>query len=360
MQPKWTTKRSEQPTNNVKFAIGVITALVLVWGIRAAHADTLTFQNVINPRDPTFNQELGINNSGVIAGYFGSGNAGSPNKGYTTSSPYTSFTNENFPGSVQTQVTGINESGTTVGFWSNTNLGVGLDSNFGFVDVGGVFTNVNDPNTATGVTPVFNQLLGVNNSNIAVGFYVDAMGGTFGYTYNVNTGTFSAPVSDPDSIPGTTTTAAINNSGELGGLYTNASTDTVDGFLDNNGTFETLAVPGATMTELLGLNDNGYAVGFDQYASGVMFGIICNTTTLTCLQESDPNGIGFTTFNGINDENQIVGFYMNAAGSTIGLETNGVIPTPEPSCFGLLAFGSLAMGAICLRRRSVSKNSPIQ
>ena len=33
-------------------------------------------------RDLTFNQLLGINNEGVIAGYFGSGAAGHPNKGY--------------------------------------------------------------------------------------------------------------------------------------------------------------------------------------------------------------------------------------------------------------------------------------
>ncbi len=345
--------------NNVKLAVSALTALVLASGIKPTHADTLTYQDVIDSGDTTFNQELGINNSGVIAGYFGSGNAGSPNKGYTTSSPYTSFTNENFPGSVQTQVTGINDSGTTVGFWSNTNMGIGLDSNFGFVDVGGVFTTADDPNIGT-VAPVTDQLLGVNDSNIAVGFYVNAMDQTFGYTYNIATGTFSAPISDPSSMPGTTTTAAINNSDELAGFYTNASTGLVDGFIDNSGTFETIAVPGAISTMLTGLNDNGYAVGVDTYASGLMFGIICNTTTLTCLQESDPNGVGTTTFNGINDLNQIVGFYVNGAGSTIGLVTNGVIPTPEPSFFGLLAFGSLAVGAICLKRRLVSKNSPVQ
>ena len=48
------------------------------------------------------------------------------------------FTNENFPGSVQTQVTGINNTGTTVGFWAN---GVGTTaSNFGWVNVNGSFT----------------------------------------------------------------------------------------------------------------------------------------------------------------------------------------------------------------------------
>jgi hypothetical protein len=90
------------------------------------------FQNIINTNDPTFNQELGINDAGVIAGYFGSGAAGHPNKGYTVVRPYNTqldFINENFPGSVQTQVTGLNNlgffgffgfdrifRGTTVGF----------------------------------------------------------------------------------------------------------------------------------------------------------------------------------------------------------------------------------------------------
>jgi hypothetical protein len=71
-----------------------------------------------NVTDVTFNQALGINSSGMIAGYFGSGAAGLPNQGYTVAPPYAqrNFTNENFPGSVQTQVTGINNIGTTVGF----------------------------------------------------------------------------------------------------------------------------------------------------------------------------------------------------------------------------------------------------
>ena len=50
-------------------------------------------------RDITFNQLLGINNEGEIAGYFGSGNAGHPNKGYVLTPPFGQgdFNNENFP-----------------------------------------------------------------------------------------------------------------------------------------------------------------------------------------------------------------------------------------------------------------------
>lgn len=57
------------------------------------------FRTLDNQKDPTFNQLLGINNFGVIAGYFGSGKAGHPNKGYVLSPHYAqgNYNNENFP-----------------------------------------------------------------------------------------------------------------------------------------------------------------------------------------------------------------------------------------------------------------------
>jgi hypothetical protein len=47
--------------------------------------------------DLTFNQLLGINDSGRISGYFGSGaDAMHPNKGYQVGADHTTFINENF------------------------------------------------------------------------------------------------------------------------------------------------------------------------------------------------------------------------------------------------------------------------
>jgi len=170
--------------------IGALTAIALAGGIQTAHA-AYVFQDIINNGDPTFNQELGINNAGEIAGYFGSGAPGHPNQGYTVVAPYAqaNFTPENVPGSVQTQVTGLNNVGTTVGFFSNSNMGVGLDSNFGFASLGGGFVLVHNPNTAV-TPPTINQLLGVNDSNVAAGFYVDAAGVTHGYTYSIGSAVF--------------------------------------------------------------------------------------------------------------------------------------------------------------------------
>ena len=347
------------PPFRAKVVVRALTTLALTNAIGFVYADALTFQDVINSSDPTFNQELGINNSGLIAGYFGSGMAGHPNKGYTV--PYTAgtitsgFTNENFTGSAQTQVTGLNNIGTTVGFFSDTNKGVGLDNNFGWVNVGGTFTEANDPFASTFTSPAgplfTDQLLGVNDSNVAVGFYVDDNGNTHGYTYNIGTKT-STTIDDPNATPGTTTAAAINNAGNIAGFATNPGTGTTEGFLDIGGTFSFVNVPGSSSTMLLGLNNTGEAVGVTTFGMS-MFGILCNTATLACTEFSDPNEVGTTTFNGLNDNGKIVGFYVNGAGNTIGL----VASVPEPSMFLLSGCGVLLIGLL-RRRRSRLGSEP--
>ena len=72
-----------------KLSFGAFAALALAWSAQPAHAG-YAFQDLINNTDPTFNQELGINSAGMIAGYFGAGNglAGHPNQGYTVVTPY--------------------------------------------------------------------------------------------------------------------------------------------------------------------------------------------------------------------------------------------------------------------------------
>ena len=290
------------------------------------------FHHVIDANDPTFNQELGINDFGVIAGYFGSGAAGHPNKGYTVFRHdqhlrQRDFINENFPGSVQTQVTGINNRGgsflaftVTVGFWADANNASMVNNNFGFVNIGGqngTFIDVNNPNTGTINGIKTNQLLGVNDRNIAVGFYVDTAGATHGYTYNVESRSFSANIDDPNGV-GTTTAAAINNLDQIVGFYVDGNNVT-HGFFESNGVFKTIDVANAKATSLLGLNNFGEAVGFDMDQAGNMHGVICNVYTGETEEVDDPKGIGKTTFNGLNDLGRIVGFYVNGGGNTIGL-----------------------------------------
>lgn len=266
-------------------------------------------------RDLTFNQLLGINNKGFIAGYFGSGaDAQHPNKGYVLVPPFAQkdFLNENFPGSAQTQVIGINDTGITVGFWANA-----AGANFGFYWRNGRFHNVNFP-TKNNSSPAVNQLLGVNNSLIAVGFYNDSAGNSHGYTFNIRTGKFT-----PVTIAGATsvTAAGINNKGDIAGFDTNAA-GTTDGFIKSpRGQVTTIAFPGASSTDVFGINDSNEVVGSYTVGTGnsaVTHGFIELNGKYATIDVPASEGSG-TTLNGINDEGDLVGFFTDTAGNTDGL-----------------------------------------
>jgi hypothetical protein len=301
------------------------TTLALAGAANAAQAGpaaqtSYRFETLDNAHDVTFNQLLGINNKGLIAGYFGSGAQGHPNKGYLLHPPYGqhNYTKENFPHSVQTQVTGLNDNGVTVGFWSSMNTASMTNNNFGFWEQNGKFHNANFP-TGDAASPPVDQLLGVNDHDVAVGFWTDAQGNNHGYEYNIKTHRYST-VTDPNAPSASLTAAAINKHGDVAGFYTNPSTGNTDGFLKVGRTFIDLAVPGASSTMALGVNDHDEVVGTYTVGSGssaVMHGFTWKPgkgfTTV-----DDPHGIGTTTINGVNNAGDLVGFYVDAAGNTDG------------------------------------------
>jgi hypothetical protein len=280
-------------------------------------AGTYRFETLDNNRDVTFNQLLGINNEGTIAGYFGSGAAGHPNKGYQLFPRYGqgNYVSENFPGSVQTQVTGLNDRGVTVGFWSSMNNASMVNDNTGFWERHGLFHNADFP-TGDGATPAVDQLLGVNDGDIAVGFWTDAQGNNHGYTVNINSGRFN-PVTDPRSPGASLTAAAINSWGDIAGFYTSPATGNTDGFLKAHGKFTDLAVPGASSTMALGVNDRGEVVG--TYTVGTAMHGFTWSSRCGFRTVDDPHGLGTTTINGVNDAGDLVGFYVDAAGNTDGM-----------------------------------------
>jgi hypothetical protein len=287
-----------------------------------AASTSYSFTTLDNAHDVTFNQLLGINDSGVIAGYFGSGAAGHPNKGYQLLPPdgQGNYVNENFPGSVQTQVTGLNNRGVTVGFWSAMNNANQVNNNFGFVDANGHFRTADFP-TSDPASPPVDQLLGVNDSNIAVGFWTDKQGTNHGYEYNIGSNRYSSVV-DPNSPKASLTAAAINDNGDVAGFYTNPANGTTDGFLlTGNHHFTDLAAPGASATMALGVNRSDEVVGVYTVGSGssaAMHGFTW-TSKHGFTTVDDPHGTGTTTINGVNDSGQLVGFYVDSAGNTDGL-----------------------------------------
>jgi hypothetical protein len=287
----------------------------------AAHAatkasTTYTFTTLDNQKDPTFNQLLGINSHNVIAGYFGSGTPPKvhPNKGYLLHPPYgqANYVNENFPGSAQTQVIGIDNKGNTAGFWVNRK-----GTNRGFVEWNGVFESFTDPHTPM-MNGAVNQLLGINNDGVAVGFYNDAKGNSHAYQVNQATGVFTAI-----KIPGDVSTQAtgINNLGDIVGFGTDAAGNTTSWLL-HNGHLTAYQHPGGSDTTALGVNDHDEIVGSYLDGGGNMHGFTLKSPLgpVSHWQSiDDPNGLGSTVVNGASNTGKLVGFYTDAAGNTDGM-----------------------------------------
>jgi hypothetical protein len=268
-------------------------------------------------RDLTFNQLLGINNQGLIAGYYGSGAAGHPNKGFVLRSPFAQgdFGSENFPGAAQTQVTGLNDTGTSVGFYSTMNsMNTANDNNIGFWRADGRYHSVSFP-TRNNAMPSVNQLLGVNDTGTAVGFYNDAKGNAHGYAYNLRTRRFKVI-----TVHGATslTATADNNMGAVAGFYMTAKGAT-DAFIQfHGGKTVTIAMAGASATQAFGLNDAGEVVG--TYTTGAGNNAVTHGFTWMSGKFTSVNypKASSTTINGVNNEGDIVGFYTDAKGNTDG------------------------------------------
>ncbi|MBO0729128.1 MAG: hypothetical protein J2P57_07700, partial [Acidimicrobiaceae bacterium] len=279
-------------------------------GAGQAAAQTYTFRTIDNQADPTFNQLLGINTSNVISGYFGSGQAGHPNKGYVVKSPYAqaNFTAENFPGSGQTQVTGLNNKNDTVGFWVKN--GIQRD----FVEWNGSFTSYHDPNTPN-VAGSVNQLLGINDAGIAVGFYVDANGVAHPVKLNQATGHFTTI--RRAAIGKNSFATGINDHGDITGFTMNNSG--TYGWLIKGNNVTTFQFPGSLPTTPLGINQNDEIVGsfVDNAGNTHGFTLVDPTGPVSHWQQiNDPNALNTpgngTVVNGLNNAGDLVGFYTDA------------------------------------------------
>ncbi len=153
-----------------------------------------------------------------------------------------------FPNAAETEAMGINNSGVIVGtYFTNTN----------FTNASGFFRNSSGYHklVVPGASATFARA--ISNSGVIAGFFIDGSGNTHGFTYA--NGTFKTI-----DFPGATSTEVhgINKYGTLVGLYRTSSTGAPTGFTRyNTGTFAPYKYPGATSTTLDGINDLGDRAG---------------------------------------------------------------------------------------------------
>lgn len=192
----------------------------------------------------------------------------------------------------------------------------------------------------------------------AVGFYTGASGQEGEL---VNLSSPSSPVFSPVTVPSTydpvsTTATGINNSNIILGFFTNGSSDAIEGFVMDGGTFIPLNLGNDTNTMALGLNNKDEVVGSYVDSAGNTNGFVYNWVTEQLTTINDPKADGTTAFgvegtivNGINDEGQLVGFYANTDGPNVnGFLANSV---PEPSTWAMMILGFAGLGFVGYRAR---------
>jgi hypothetical protein len=276
----------------------------------SANATGITFTNFL--RDPNGNTTLlnispfaqanGVNAAGAVVGTDGNGNAFSFSGGVTT------LLLPANPGVTASQVAfGINDAGKIVGQYVDVNTGNAP----GFLDANGMFRIYNPlPNS------VATNVQGINNKDQAIGFYSTDDIHQHGFLWNTDTNVTTL-LNDPN----TARTAS-------GGLF---------------------------LTQFLGINDNGEAVGYYQTDNGSQYGFLFNTLTDTYTFLDDPlaasvNGVQITQITGIDNHNDLAGFYIDANGVQHGFFAAPSVPEPGPVAL-LIGAGLSGMGLLARRRR---------
>jgi hypothetical protein len=250
----------------------------------------------------------GINGSGQVVGTYS--NAGPDGHGFLLSGGV--FTTIDYPGKTLTTAIGINDSGQVTGTYGPTS------QRHGFLLSGGVFSTIDPPGSTDTL------LGGINNSGQVVG----------SYTTGLNSATcflLTGGVFTTFNVPGSTFCFAsgINNSGQVAGAYIDGGAK-LHGYLRSGGVFTTIDFPGATNTSAGGINDSGMITG-TYYLSGqseghgyLLSGGVFTTIDFPGAVPSIASGA-----NGINNSGQIVGNYGPA------LTSHGYLATPSVCTFTL-------------------------
>jgi hypothetical protein len=282
----------------------------------------------------------GIANSGAAVGF------GIDNNGNLTNfirNADGSFTDLNINGSTTAMALGINSAGDVVGTVNGTAF---------FLPPGGPVATLPTPGSAAAA-------FGINDLGNIVGQYTSATT-TPGFFMSDSAGANFITINAP-SGPDTVNAQGVNDNSLIVGFY--VGTDGEDhGFMaktaDASGglltgtpiTDPTIPVvagePGATFvfSQVLGINDNGIAVGYYGDSTTSQHGFLYNTKTgqYTFLDDSAEafnNGVEVTQITGINNAGDLTGFYSDANGVFHGFLA---IPTPEPASWSLAGLGLAA------------------
>ena len=305
------------------------------------------------------------------------------------------FVTFDYPGSTETILHGINNSGQTVGsFFTATSYLQGFIRNadgslvpiaFPFPSTDSPASSINSSGQVAGTTfyagtfaaqgylrstagtysivddpmnPSNSGDFGINDSGVIVGGYGDPVNSLFEHGFLRDTAGNFTTIDDPNGNPGSTTVTGINNLGMIVGTYFAGAGS--HGFLRSAaGVFTTIDDPSGNpgSTTVTGINNLGMMVGTFQDSFGY-HSFIRSADGSTFLTIDYPGG-SRTSISGTNDSGDIVGSYYNA--STAGMQLGFIgtpVTIPEPASFAL-CLASLTTFAWVRRRASKPGGRPL-
>ena len=202
-----------------------------------------TFYSVPNSYNTSFSKR---NDSGVVVGAYTDNNY-PQNNAHGLVLHGSTLAKVNYPGAVNTALTGINKWGSIVGY------GQGNGTSTGFKLVNGSFHQIAFPGFSNSTMP-----MAISDTGVVVGSYDVYSPTLHGFVFA--NGTYRKL--DYPATNAKTYLYDVNASGEIVGDYlVNTSGTFAQGFIYKNGAFKTVNYPGATNTQVWGLSNKGVIVG---------------------------------------------------------------------------------------------------
>jgi hypothetical protein len=274
-------------TQHLKARGAASAALILLLFVSLASVAPAAAQKTLDYPNAAATIASGINDSGTIVGNY----YNSDGSEHSFVSDGQSFTNIDVPKAVWTEAAGINQGGDVVGYYGN----VGDSLMHGFLrTVDGKFSTIDRVGR-------FNTMpLGINSSRTIVGCMHNP-GTMHGWAWQ--NGAFVS------LSPAYAMYNAINDAGTIVGWYYAAPASIRSFVLSGTGKTD-IAYPGSADTEAYGINDFGAVVGW--YAgAGTSHGFLLENGQFTTI---DVAGANFTHALGINTAGTIVGYFKDASG----------------------------------------------
>lgn len=178
------------------------------------------------------------------------------------------------PGATDTFALGINDSGLVAGYWDILDANGNYLANLSFTWKDGAFidTQINFPG-ATGALPGAG-LFGVNSSGDLSGVWLPDLNGNIEHGFVCPN---TAPCFSYDApVPGTffTDGKGINAHGQVVGIYLTADDPNSHSYLMSGATFTKIDFPGSTGTDAFGINSADQIVGRYRTADGLTHGFL--------------------------------------------------------------------------------------